>query len=59
MQAVLGRVGDTVLHRGARVQDGRRALDLRVPADRYTVLVTYLGDGATRRSRAVERVTLR
>jgi hypothetical protein len=59
MQAVLGRVGDTVVHCAARVQHVRRALDLRLPADRYTVLVTYLEDGPPRRSRAVERVNLR
>ena len=59
VRVVVKRAGGTVKRRVVRIHDGRKVLDLRVPAGRYRVVVTYLGDAETRRSRAVERVTLR
>lgn len=59
VRVVLVRRGDTVVERTARLKDGRTVLDLEVDAGRCRIVVTYLGDESTRRSRAVERVTLR
>ena len=53
------RAGETVRRREARLEDGRRVLDLVLRPGRYAVVVTYLGDEQTQRSRTVERVTLR
>lgn len=59
VRVVLTRGGDDVVRREVKIKDGRKVLDLKVPAGRYKVVVTYLGDDATLRSKAVERVTLR
>ncbi|MDR7252447.1 hypothetical protein J2X46_001423 [Nocardioides sp. BE266] len=59
VRVVLKKAGKAVAERTARLEDGRTALTLRVRADRYKVVVTYLGDDGHRRSTSVERVTLR
>jgi hypothetical protein len=59
VRVVVRRAGETVRRREERIEDGRRVLDLVLRPGRYAVVVTYLGDEQTRRSRTVERVTLR
>jgi hypothetical protein len=59
VRIVLSRGGEVEVRRQVKVRDGRKVLDLRVPAGRYKVVVTYLGDEETLRSKTVERVTLR
>lgn len=59
VRVVVRRAGETVRRREARLEDGRRVLDLVLRPGRYAVVVTYLGDEQTQRSRTVERVTLR
>jgi hypothetical protein len=59
VRVVVKRAGETVRRREVRIEDGRRALDLDLPAGRYAVVVTYLGDEQTQRSRTAERFSLR
>ena len=49
VRVVLTQGGETVVRREVRLEDGRAVADLRVAAGRYKVVVTYLGDDATRR----------
>ena len=59
VRVVLTKRGKRVVRRAVELEDGRTVVDLQVPAGRYKVVVTYLGDDAVRRSKAVERITLR
>ena len=59
VRVVLTKRGKRVVRRAVELEDGRTVVDLQVPAGRYKVVVTYLGDDAVRRSKVVERITLR
>lgn len=59
VRVALRTAGTKVAVRTVRLRDGHRALVLRVPAGRYRVVATYLGDDGHRRSTSAQQVTLR
>lgn len=59
VRVVVLQGGEKVITRRVALDGGRAVVVVRMPAGRYKVKVIYLGDAATCRATAVERVTLR